>query len=317
MKKMTVIVATSLILLGGILFCGVMTVLNWDFSKLSTVKYVTNEHVVTEAFESVSIVTETADITLVPSEDGRCRVVCHEASKIKHTVAVQNGVLSIEIEDKRKWYEHIGFDFGDPTVTVYLPSDQYKGLTVRASTGDTVIPSRFGFESIDVSVTTGDVSCRASATGELKLATSTGDLSLENLSAGSLDLSVSTGDVYASGVTCEGDVRITVSTGDTQITNLSCNNLSSSGSTGGLYLSGVIACEKMSLTRSTGNMNLDFCDAAELYLKTDTGDISGSLLSEKVFWVTTDTGDVNVPNSVTGGRCEVVTDTGDVQITVR
>ena len=50
---------------------------------------------------------------------------------------------------------------------------------------------------------------------------------------------------------------------------------------------------------------------------TDTGDVKGSLLSEKIFIPTTDTGDVDVPKTVTGGRCEITTDTGDIKITVK
>ena len=54
-------------------------------------------------------------------------------------------------------------------------------------------------------------------------------------------------------------------------------------------------------------------DAAELYIKTDTGDVVGSLLSDKTFLVETDTGRREDPKTTTGGRCEIKTDTGDVE----
>ena len=56
------------------------------------------------------------------------------------------------------------------------------------------------------------------------------------------------------------------------------------------------------------------CDAAEIFVETDTGDVKGSLLSEKVFIPKSDTGDIKVPKTVTGGRCEITTDTGDIKI---
>ena len=40
--KIWLIIAAALILIGCILFAGVMTVMKWDFTKLSTVKYVTS-----------------------------------------------------------------------------------------------------------------------------------------------------------------------------------------------------------------------------------------------------------------------------------
>ena len=78
-----------------------------------------------------------------------------------------------------------------------------------------------------------------------------------------------------------------------------------------------IASENFSVKRSTGNVKFNDCDAAEIYVKTDTGDVTGSLLSDKVFIANSDTGRIDVPKTVTGGRCEIDTDTGDIRITVK
>ena len=40
------------------------------------------------------------------------------------------------------------------------------------------------------------------------------------------------------------------------------------------------------------------------------------LFSDKIFFASTDTGSVNVPKTTTGGRCEITTDTGDIDIVV-
>ena len=77
-----------------------------------------------------------------------------------------------------------------------------------------------------------------------------------------------------------------------------------------------VASEKLSIERTTGDVKLDRCDAAELWIKTDTGDITGTLLSDKIFFAETDTGRVDVPKSLIGGKCEVVTDTGDIKFRV-
>ena len=59
---------------------------------------------------------------------------------------------------------------------------------------------------------------------------------------------------------------------------------------------------------NTGDVKFDACDASEISVKTDTGDVTGSLLTDKVFITNTDTGRVNVPQTATGGRCEIITD---------
>ena len=61
-------------------------------------------------------------------------------------------------------------------------------------------------------------------------------------------------------------------------------------------------------------MKFDSSDAAEIYVRTSTGDVAGSLLTDKVFMTQTDTGNVGVPQTITGGKCEIHTDTGDIQI---
>lgn len=81
-----------------------------------------------------------------------------------------------------------------------------------------------------------------------------------------------------------------------------------------MTLKNVIAAETFSIERSTGKVRFDGCDAAEILVKTGTGDVKGTLLSEKIFIARSNTGRVDVPQTVTGGRCEIITSTGDIEI---
>jgi DUF4097 and DUF4098 domain-containing protein YvlB len=307
-KKAWIISALSLI----IIFIGVMTLLKWDFKKI-TGEYATNEHAISESFGDISVVSTVADITFVPAEDGECRVVCRERKNLNHAVSVNEGVLTIEEVDTRKWYEHIGIGIGSSSVTVYLPASEYGRLTIKSSTSDVEIPKDFVFESIDVTLSTGHTVCSASAK-ELKIKTSTGNISVTDLSAGAIELSVSTGDIVLSEVSCEGALNISVSTGKTKADNVKCQDLYTTGNTGEISLCGVAVENKLSATRSTGDVKLDRCDAAEVYIKTDTGDVKGCFLSEKIVYAKTDTGKINVPKSTTGGLCEITTDTGNITV---
>ena len=312
--KIWLFTAAFLVLIGCIIFGGVMTMLKWDFTKLSTGKYETNDHEIAENFKSISIITNTADIVLLPSENSKTSVSCYEQRNAKHFVSVKDGVLVIEVVDTRKWYEYIGINFGTPKITVYIPHGEYGALLVKSSTGDVEIPKEFNFESMDISESTGNVTSFASVLTLMKIKTSTGNIRVENVSAGTLDLSVSTGGIAVSDVICEGNIKINVSTGKTKLTDIGCKNIISRGDTGDISLKNVIAAEKFSIERSTGDVTLDGCDAAEISIKTDTGDVTGTLLSEKVFIVDSDTGRVDVPKTLAGGKCEITTDTGDIRI---
>ncbi|MBQ9805887.1 MAG: DUF4097 family beta strand repeat protein [Clostridia bacterium] len=310
-------IATALILIGLILFGGIMGSNKWDFTKLSTVEYETNQHEITKEFKAISVNTDTADITFVPSESKSCLVVCYEQASVKHSVEVKDGTLSIKAVDTRKWYEHIGINFDTPAITVYVPRGEYGAISIQSSTGDVEIPKELQFESIEITESTGDITNYASASDFIKLTTTTGDIRVENISAASLSLSVSTGRITASGISCEGDVTVNVSTGKSVLTDVTCKSLISNGSTGDITLTSVIATERFSIKRSTGDVKLEGCDAGELSITTDTGDVEGSLLSEKVFIANTDTGDKAVPDTISGGKCEVTTDTGDIRLTIK
>ena len=292
--KIWLITATSLVIVGLIIFTAVMFVYNWDFTKLSTEKFETNTYNISQEFSNISINTDTSDVFFAVSDDGTCKVVCYELVKIKHFAEVKDGTLNVSTTDNRKWYEHIGLSFHSSKITVYLPKTEYASLFIKESTGDIEIPKDFKFGSTDISLDTGNVGFSASVEELIKIQTSTGDIGVKNISAGTIDLSVSTGTVTVS--------------------NVVCKKLLSSGSTGDIFLKNVNATEKFSIERSTGDVRLKGSDATEIFVKTSTGDVIGSLLTEKVFVTETSTGSINVPKTTQGGKCEIITSTGDIKI---
>lgn len=279
--------------------------------------YDTITYEINEEFNSISIESDTADIVFAPSDDGKCKVACYEHKSMKHSASTADGVLAINMVDTRKWYEHININTKSPKITIYLPKTEYSSLKIDESTGDIEIPNNFKFECIDIAVSTGDIKCSASTTEAIKISASTGDVCVEGILATSLDVSVSTGKVTVSDVTCVGDVTISVSTGKTYLTNVACQSIISSGSTGDISLKNALAVGKFSIERSTGDVTLESSDAGEIFIETDTGDVEGTLLSDKVFIINTDTGKKDVPNTITGGRCEITTDTGDIKIKIQ
>ena len=315
--KIWLVIAASLVLIGCIICWSVLAMLKWDFTKLSTSKYETNNHEINESYKNIVIVTNTADIAFVACKDSSTTVVCYEQNNAIHSVSVQGGILNVELVDTRKWYDRIGINIGTPKITIYIPQGEYGDLSISSNTGNVEIPKDFQFSSINVSVSTGDVMCYASAAGAVNIAASTGDIGVKNISAASLALSVSTGKVTASGVTCEGKVTVSASTGKAYLTDVTCKNLVSTGDTGHICLTNVIAAQNLSVKRSTGDVRLEGCDAADIAIQTDTGDVTGTILTDKVFVVSTDTGRKEVPNSTSGGRCEITTNTGDIKIEIQ
>lgn len=313
--KIWIAAAIALVLTGAVLFAVALAMVKWDITQLSTDKYETNEYEISDSFSSISVNTETADLRFIVSSDPICKITCYEQTKMKHSVSVKDGVLVVEVVDTKEWYEYIGINFEMPWITVCIPGGEYDNLSVRTSTGDVEIPKELVFKSINTSSSTGDVVCRASALEKLRIGTNTGSITVEAISAGKLDLSVSTGSVKVKDVV-SGDISVNVSTGGAELTNITCEDLRSGGGTGSITLKNVVASGSFYIERGTGSVWFDRSDAADIFIKTGTGGVGGSLLSDKVFVTSSGTGYIDVPKTVTGGRCEITTGTGDIRISI-
>ena len=319
MKKIIIwlTLAIALIIIGCIIFVGVLAASEWNFKSLSTAEYITQTHEIVEDFKDISVNTNTANIEFLISDSDSTTIKTHEQSKVKYSVYVKNGTLIIEAEDLRKWYDHIGVFFESSKISIYLPDGEYENLSIKTSTGKVEIPENYRFQNIYIEGHTGAVNCNASAQEYIKISLNTGSINIHNVRSRSIELSATTGKIFAQSVQCDRGFNINVTTGRCELKDVTCNVLNTKGDTGDITLTRVIADEKITAERSTGDIKFEACDASEIYIDTDTGDVSGSLLSSKLFIAKTDTGDVNVPNTKDGGICEINTDIGDINITIK
>ena len=330
--KVMLLIFAVMIPCGALIFAGAMSVLGWNFGKLSAKNTVENEHKLIEDFDEIEIVTDEADIKLVIAENGEGRVVCREHSRARHSVSVENGKLTVRVKNEKKWYDYISF-YNEESLTLYLTRAQYSALTVNGTTADVTLPEGLTLGTLDIDVTTADVSLKSAVEGSATVKVSTGDVFVKSTALGALSVTATTGDITLEGVTVSGNLTTHVSTGDVVIRNTECKELLTEGGTGDLHTNALRAeklCAKrttgtltledtiateMRLNASTGDITLTRCDGEEIYITTTTGDVRGTLLTDKVFIARANTGRVETPKTITGGRCEITTGTGDIIFT--
>ncbi len=316
-KKRWLIAAACLMAVGLLVFLGAMAVFKFDFTKLNTEQYTENTYEEEEAFDKISVDVSETQVVFAPSNDGKCRVNCYERERVKYSVSVEQGTLIIDEVDTRRWYEHIGIQFGGKKMTVYLPEKEYASLMIDTSTGDVDIPNDFTFESIDITGDTSDVTCRASASGDITVKVSTGDVRLTDVNCANFFGESTTGSITLKQVAASACIDMKSNTGDVELECCDIEQLFVETDTGMISLKQVIASDCFHIKSDTGDVDFAGCDAAQIFVETDTGDVAGTLLSDKVFITETDTGDVDVPKTITGGRCEITTDTGNIEIDIR
>ena len=128
--------------------------------------------------------------------------------------------------------------------------------------------------------------------------------------------SSTSGNVRISGVKSADTLRANSVSGNIELTDVVCTDLTAGTTSGEVSLMNTVAGKAMSLESTSGEIELDRCDAQSLWLKTISGGISGTLLSEKQFVTKTTSGSVNVPDCSSGGRCEASTVSGNIEFKI-
>ncbi|MGN1444521.1 MAG: DUF4097 family beta strand repeat-containing protein [Acutalibacteraceae bacterium] len=316
--KTWLIIATSLVMFGLVLFVGAMTALHFDFTKLSTVEYETGTYEVNEDFDKISIHADTTEIAFVPSDDEQCRIVSFETEKVRCSASVQNETLMIHFTDTRnKWYDYIGVFLQNPKITVCLPQDEYVSLIIDTDMGDVTIPKDFIFENLEIKGSTADVQCLASVSNVMEIKLNTGAIEVDDLTASEISLTATTGDISVNSVAAKGNIEIETTNGAVTLTNVNCADLTAESDTGTISLNNVVASDSFSIENNTGNVRFENSDASQISVKTSTGDVTGTLRSEKIFITETATGDISVPKTVKGGKCKITTGTGNIKIDIK
>ena len=328
-RLIILIVAVGLVLVGGAIF-GIIVAKN-GFSDANN-KMIEVTHDLNEDFDKINIDVDTSKVEIVISEEKK--VVCRETEDLKHTMEVSNGTLTIKQEDTRKWYARIGwFGAWKSSVTIYMPAKNFEQLSLQGATGDVTIKGAYNFNNVYIKISTGNVNLSTNM-GEAVITVSTGKINLTDFNANKLGLSASTGDIYLKNVKVNDTLVIKTDTGDHTLENVNVTNeiieMADTGklrlsnvttkdihletSTGKKILTSVVVTGKMVVKASTGDVKFDKCDAAEINVDTSTGDVTGSFLTDKIFYVHTSTGRQDFPKSTTGGLCDVTTSTGDIKL---
>ena len=92
-------------------------------------EYETTTYTVDTAFTDICVDASVADVTFVRSDTDICTVECSERENVRYAVSVNDGTLTIRVDDARKWYEYVEPLWGAMRVTVSLPQSSYETLT--------------------------------------------------------------------------------------------------------------------------------------------------------------------------------------------
>lgn len=328
--------AGLLIAAGALLILGTLASVGFDLKELNTVTYTRREYAVEGAFHSIAVQAENRDVRLLPAEDGRCRVLCDENEHGAFAVEEQDGVLTVSLRESWKWWEHIGFfwEFSVPQVTVLLPEESYRELTVKTSSGDIALPKDFRFEQLSLKSASGDIRCQAAVektaeietvSGELfcedpegerlRLESTSGGICLTGCRTGAAVLTNTSGGIWIGGAVFSGELQASSISGDIALSECRAGTLDLSTVSGSQLLRDTEISGNACLTSTSGEIVFEGFDAGEIEASAVSGSIRGTLRTGKIFQWETISGSASLPPSDRdGGTCRLETTSGDIEL---
>ena len=179
------------------------------------------------------------------------------------------------------------------SMDIYLSIKVLESLKIFGSTGDIILDKGLKFDDVKIKVSTGNIEVLSEEINSLNLECSTGDIKVDNMIFG-------------------GEVNLVTSTGDIKLKDVDCKTLNIHVSTGDVYLIDVVVSGDLFLNGGTSDVKLERFDEENIEIEVSTGDVIGTILTSKVFYAKAGTGDVDVPETLNGGKCKVTTSTGDI-----
>lgn len=270
---------------------------------------------VDESFHSISVRESSADVQLLPAEDGRCRVTCGESERCHYRVSVEKDTLTVVREDKNKGHIGISFYSESIPVRIYLPEQSYRALTVDCTSGDVEAASGFRFDKAQISTGSGEITLEDFTAKGLALSSTSGDLRLSRCSLGSLQLNSTSGEIQLEESVCTGDAKLRATSGDITLEDSTLGSLDLSCTSGEVSLSRTVCDGALKVETTSGEISLGDVGAKSFDLSTTSGDVEGSVRGPVDFIVDTNSGDIHTSGGVRGAApCRVSTSSGDVDL---
>ena len=308
--------AAVILLISGLGLCLLAAALaGFDLTRLDTEESVGRTQTISEPFDSLSIDLASHAVRLLPAEDGLCRVIWRENTDQPLRAAVEDGVLRVS-QPGLESFHFLSFSWGwaDYTLTVYLPGESYRDLTVRTTSGDVELPADFRFQTLRLESTSGDLVCLAQADESLSMESTSGDLTLSGAAPARAELSTTSGSITLSA--CRVPVlEAGAVSGDIRLEGCRGESLRLSATSGSLKLVDTAFSGPARLDTVSGEIELDAFDAGSLTASATSGSVTGTLSGGKVFRYETVSGRVSLPApDPGGGDCFLETVSGDIDL---
>ena len=190
---LSLIIITLSLGLGFALYYGADGIFSFGSREISVKS---DETVDAAGLNSIVIDCESADVSIMQSEDKEIRIVhSSDAGKRKRdkvSIDRNGGRLEVRLKtDLRTWFS---FFSGYEKLEIYIPVEYNKNLSADTASGDVSLEDNFKFTEIQLSTASGDITAQRLECETAELNTASGDIELDALT-GRHELSTASGSI--------------------------------------------------------------------------------------------------------------------------
>ncbi len=316
MKKSTkicLLISVMLLIAGGSMVFYALKSAAFDWNKLTVnAENETYEYTVIGIVRDVKIHTKAADVHVVPSTDGTCRVQAKTASRDDCTSETADGVLTVTCADDSSlpWYKRI-WRTDEKRVTVFLPNDAYDRLEIKTGSGDVYVSDALSFSDAVIKTGSGDQECYAPVTDALSVTSDSGEITIKRTGCKMVSAVSGSGTVFLEN--CRSDsISVTASSGDVTLSACTVKHAAANTASGDICLSQIDVSELLDVSSGSGDILYMRSTAGSMQIKAKSGKVSGELIEPMLFDVRSDSGKIELPPSGGAHHCTIRTGSGDI-----
>lgn len=321
-KKKILIASASVTAAGLILLLGLFIKIKFDPKKLNDVPQKITVHDFDSEFTGIYVETEDADVRFVISENNKTTVTCINETK-DDIFAISNSNLTVKSVKKKKTgtVANPVIDFREDNaadITIALPAKSIGDFAVITKNGTVEAEDYFLFETVNASLSTenGEIHYGVGTTGQCFIENKGGKIFIENLQCDSIDTRIEAGEVHLDSLELKGKLNIESKKGEVYIDGVKCDSFNAVSESCNLDIKDFHSEVNIVAETESGNMKIRHSDTNVIRIKTVSGDVDASFESPKIYTVTSKSGTVNTPDSLSGGMCDIYSDSGDIRIKI-
>ena len=257
-KSIILIIAVILILGGLIMSFAALASTGFDWRRISQDGDTEQKRFDTEAsgIREIIVRERNREIILEPSVDGKIHIIYFESEKETYRIRTDDGKLTIEVEDRRRWFDFIGIHIETQSTTIQIPAEFSGDVDLDTKNGDVDVSDLAVKGKVKLSTSNGGILAEGlTVGGDFDADTSNGRISADNVTVGGgFDASTKNGQIELAGVIIEGEAYAKSSNSSITVKDVAARVLTLDTSNGSIRLSGVDVAEKLDCHSSNGSI---------------------------------------------------------------